>query len=343
MATKQLTFKSGEDEITISLDGTVVAVIRYCLNKIYQVELSQKISRILEYQILCHVYLLSNVDAGEKTMPLDAVLALPQHEVRNELRRRDIAMVRVAYEHLTEALAAVMKRVSQQYLSVQVVPHGFNYRDHVHLVFDLHSKQEFNFWMCMSVPNSDEHDLHVVPGYHPCMNGKKGIHMINGDTDHRTHGYAVVRVESPLESRAEMGKHRAASTWSNLTHPFCAKGRSVVVTVREGLLRTKDGVRELSRFLLAALGKTDEYVEVSGGFSAPLKCAHNRLIEKRIPSPSQKKHFGQSVRGSEQHCVWAYRTLLAEGKLEGAYVPKWFIEEDWLGIYKGAEEKPGLY
>jgi len=343
MATTQLNFKSGEDEITVSLEGFVVAVIRYCLNRIYQVELSQKISRGLEHQLLGHVYLLSNDAAGEKTMTLNAVLALPSHELRNELRRRDIAMVRVAYGHVTEALAAVRKRVSCKYLSVATHPARFNYRDHVRLVFETHDTHEFTFWRSEWIPNPEVESLHVVPAYHPCMQGKKGIHMINGDTDHRTHGYAVISIESPVEARAKMGEHRGASTWTHLRHPFYAKGRSIAVTVSAGLLRTKDGVRELSRFLLAALGKTGEYVEVSGGFRAPLYHAHNLLIMKNIPSPRREKHFGQWTRGSEEFCVWAYRTLLAEGKLEGAYVPDWFTKEGWLAIYEGSEEKPGLF
>lgn len=343
MATMQLNWKSGEDKITISLDGTTVAIIHYCLNKIYQVELSQKISRRLEHQLLCHVYLLSNEYSGEKTMALDAVLQLPQHELRNELRRRDIAMVRVAYEDINAALAAVMKRASCKCLSVATAAMRFNYRDHVRLVFTVQDKYEFTFWRSEWIPNPEIHDLHIIPDYHPVMCGKKGIHMINGDTDHRTHGYAVVRVESPLEARAEVGARGLGSTWTHLRHPFCAKGRSIAVTVRAGLLRTKDGVRELSRFLLATLGKTEEYVEVSGGFRAPLYHAHNLLIRKRIPSPSKEKHFGQWTRGCEEFNVWAYRTLLAEGKLEGAYVPEWFMEEGWLAIYEGTEEKPGLF
>jgi hypothetical protein len=343
MATTQLSFKTGEDEITIRLEGVVVAVIRYCLNKIYQVELSQKLARSLEYQILCQVYLLSSVDRGEKTMTLDAVAQLPQDELRSELRHRDIAVVRIAYEHLTEALAAVMKRVSQKYLSVEVLSSGFNYRDQTHLVFTLHSKHEFTFWKSEWIPNPEIDNIHIVPDYHPCMMGKKPIHMINGDTDYRTNGYSIVCVGSPIEARAEMEGRSGPCTWTHMKHPFYAKGSSITVTVRSGLLRTKDGVRELSRFLLATLGKTEEYVEVSGGFRAPLLCAHNLLLKKKIPSPVKKKHFGQSVRGSEQSCVWAYRTLLAEGKLEGAYIPEWFIEEGWLGIYEGAEEKHGLY
>jgi hypothetical protein len=175
------------------------------------------------------------------------------------------------------------------------------------------------------------------------MNGKKAIHMINGDTDHRVRSYSIVRVESPIEARAETGEEGSPSTWTHMKHPYYAKGMSISLLVRSGPLRTKDGVRELSRFLLAALGKTDEYVEVCGGFRPPLLCPHNLLIEKGIPSPSRKLHFGQSTRGSEASCVWAYRTLLAEGKLKDAYVPEWFFEEGWLGIYEGAEQWPGLY
>jgi hypothetical protein len=343
MATKQLSFTSSEDAITVLLGETVVAVIRYSLGKIYQVELSRKISRMLEFQILCHVYLLSNVAAGEGVMPLATVEETPPHELRNELRHRNIAMVRVRYELLTEALAAVLSRVAQQYLSVRVIPHEFNYHDHIHLVFELHSKHEFSFWTCASLPDSVIDDIYIVPKYHPVRNGKKGIHMINGDTDHRTHGYSIVSVQSPIEARTAIGEQRSPSTWAHMKHPFCASGKSVVVTVRSGLLRTEDGVRELSRFLRAALGTTEEYVEVCGGFSAPFKSAHNLLIEKGIPSPSPKKHFGQWTRGSEEYCVWAYRTLLAEGELEGAYIPNWFIEEGWLDIYKDAEDKPGCY
>lgn len=342
MATKQLDFKILEDEIRISFEGTTVAVIRYCLKKIYQVELLQNISRGLEHQLLSLVYLLSNLDMGNKDMTISDVLTLPQHELRNELRRRDITMARVAYEDITEALAAVLKRVAVKYLSVEVVPHEVGYRDQVYLVFELHSKHEFTFWKSEWAPDPETENLYIVPDYHPCMLGKKPIHMINGDTNYRTHGYSVVSVESPVESRAEMEKPRGCS-WTHMKHPFHAKGTAIAVMVHSGLLRTKDGVRELSRFLLAALGKTDEFVEVCGGFQAPLYHAHNLLIEMGIPSPSKEKHYGQWTRGCEEFNVWAYRTLLAEGKLEGAYVPEWFLEEGWLATYEGTEEKPGLF
>lgn len=343
MATKHFDFVAGKDKVTVSKEGTELAIIRYHFSKIYQVELRKKISSHDSYLILCHVYLLSNLEAGERAMSFDAARALPQQEVNEELRRRDIAVVRVAFNDLTEALAAVLKSVGQQFLTVRVLPHAFKYRDHVHLVFDLHSKDEFMLWRSEWIPNPEIENLHIVPDYHPCMNGKKPIHMINGDTDHRVRGYAVVRIESPLEARANIEEGVAGSTWTHLQHPYRAKGRSIALTVRTGLLRSKDGVRELARFLRAVLGKTDEYVEVSGGFQAPLLHAHNLLIQKGIPSPAEGKRFGQWTRGCEEFNVWAYRTLLAEGKLEGAYVPEWFLEEGWLDIYAGSPEKPGLF
>jgi len=102
-------------------------------------------------------------------------------------------------------------------------------------------------------------------------------------------------------------------------------------------MRSAEGVEELVRLLRASLGIDQRtYVEISGGFRAPMKCAHNRLIELHRQS-------GNVARGSEQHCVWTYRTLQAEGVLNHAFVPRWFIREGWLDIYKGAEVQPGLY
>ena len=78
-----------------------------------------------------------------------------------------------------------------------------------------------------------------------------------------------------------------------------------------------------------------------------MKCGHNRLIQLgRQRSPWLQAEYGRSghiARGSEEHCVWAYRVLQQEGKLERSYVPSWFISEGWLEIYKDAEVRHGLY
>jgi hypothetical protein len=80
----------------------------------------------------------------------------------------------------------------------------------------------------------------------------------------------------------------------------------------------------LVKLVRAALEEDDTFIGVSGGFSPPFDSPYNvRMVR------GARHH----VRGSENHCVWAYRTLKAEGRLDGAIIPKWFWDERWLDAY----------
>ena len=127
------------------------------------------------------------------------------------------------------------------------------------------------------------------------------------------------------------------SSWQYMRDPFCATGQSFIATLDTCMLRSEKGVEQLTDFLIAALSLGDGYIGVNGGFNPPYKYPGSRLHELGRTAPRKVASHREQERGSEHKCVWAYRTLKARGELEGAYVPKWFIDEGWLEIYEGAE------
>jgi hypothetical protein len=145
---------------------------------------------------------------------------------------------------------------------------------------------------------------------------------------------SVVKIDGgPIKSVHQL-------SFTHVKHPYYVEGRELYCSLRMNALRTKRGVAELTYILSAAIGKSDEFVEVSGGFRPPLQNPHNRLLELGMKMPGDKRR----PRGSEHHCVWAYRTLHKEGitVLLQAHIPTWFLEEGWLGIYENAKVQHGI-
>ncbi len=338
MKVDKFDFVVEEECLLVSLKGALVAHVHYSLHKPYQIEFPISAKRGHVHQVLAHVYTM--VESGEDdAVPLDVALSLPHEEIIETLTRHGIRILHVAYSRITEALSVVLRKVGLLRLSVMESPRRsrFPYRDHILLRFEIHSKDFFHFWNHVSVPSGYD-ALDVVPAYHPTMKGKRAAHMLNGDTDYRTHPNAIIAVSSPEDARALVLERRGGSSWTHLLHPYHAKGTAIEMVVSAGALRTVSGIDELVAFLRAALEKSEEYVCVSGGFRAPYRCAHNMLVDKKMEHPT-----GREVRGSEEHCVWAYHTLQAEGALSGSLIPQWFLDEGWLEIYKDAEMRHGLY
>ncbi len=198
----------------------------------------------------------------------------------------------------------------------------------------------------MSKPRSGAYNLHIIPDYHPVMNGVESIGLINGDTDANIPGNAVRSIYCPEDAQASDPSKNFSTSWNHVKHPYYAKGQSFSVRLITTKIRSAEGMEELTQILRSTLGLDKKYVGVSGGFRAPLQCGHNRLLATGRRSPWPQAEYGRNgniVRGSEQYCVWAYRVLTEEGQLEKAYVPSWFQSEGWLQTYEGAEVRHGLY
>jgi hypothetical protein len=106
----------------------------------------------------------------------------------------------------------------------------------------------------------------------------------------------------------------------------------------------EEGTDELLKILQAALELSDGYVGVSGGFNPPLVSPHNLCVYLKVRSPypgAYRQGSPHLARGSEGHCVWAYRVLKSEDQLIGAYIPDWFFKEGWLQLYERYDRLPG--
>jgi hypothetical protein len=212
--------------------------------------------------------------------------------------------------------------------------------------FTIAPPRQFTFWMDQYKPDED-FGIHLVPPYHPVMKGMSSVALINGDTDYCIGGQAIKTVHCPESAKSIKGdRSMFGSTWTHVNHPFRAISNSFTLQVFPEKLRTAEGAQELFDFVCGALGLNNQYVSISGGFRAPLEYPHNRLLRLNRRSPYPQADYsgrGHTARGSESHCVWAYRTLKAEGVLHQTYIPPWFLSEQWFEIYEGSEECPGIF
>lgn len=186
------------------------------------------------------------------------------------------------------------------------------------ITFTVRGKQRFRFW----------HDLHpeyaCIPPDHPQQSGASSALLINGSTDAAIgwRDCGIDRVSAPPESCRE-GEDLFGS-WSKVAHPFRADGKrfTIALHVIHGLTQeTHDRIVEL---LLAALERECTYIAVSGGFHTPF--THPENVARRT-------QLGREAHGFENSCVWQYLTLQDEGKLAGAQIPPWFLNEHWPERY----------
>lgn len=261
------------------------------------------------------------------------------------LRKFNIDIFTAVYENIDEAVSAAVQGVGVEGLKYSVSHRDLSHGNKV-VNFTVGKPNRFIFWKSESVPNGDW-DLHVVPPYHPVMNGWTSISMVNGATDANIRGAAIKSIYCPKAAQSDRHGGNFGSSWNHVKHPFYAIGRSMSLEVSPVKVLSSDGVQELIKVLRASLGLDKHYVDISGGFRAPMKCAHNRLIEIDRRSPWKGADYGRAsgnvTRGSEEHCVWAYRTIKKEGFLDTSHVPAWFIPEGWLEIYEEAKVCPTLY
>jgi hypothetical protein len=266
---------------------------------------------------------------------------LDRETIVKELRPLRVDVIVAIHKTADEAIKAAVLDAGVSSLRYGLIPQSMTFNSEIVLWFTVAKPERFTFWNCVSV-----WDMYVVPSYHPVMNDWKAVGMVNGSTDAYLRGNAVLSVHCPKAAQSNRHGKSFGSGWDHVKHPFYAVGRSMSICLITTKVRSREGVEELTEFLRAALGQNNLYVNINGGFRAPMECAHNRLLKLNRPSPYPRADYSRSghvARGSEEHCVWAYRTLKAEGVLEQSHVPTWFIHEGWLEIYEGAEVSPTLF
>ena len=276
----------------------------------------------------------------------EQIQKLDRETIVKELRPLRVDVIVATHKTVDEAIKAAVFQVGVPSLRYGLIPQRMIFDNAIALWFTVAKPERFTFWKSESVPTGQDWDLHVVPSYHPVMNGWKAVGLVNGATDAYIRGNAVRSIYCPTAAQSDRHGRNFGTSWNYVKHPFYAVGRSMSIRLITTKVRSREGVEELTELLRAALGQGKQYVEISGGFNAPMKCAHNRLLELNRRSPWPDAHRRGAVhvaRGSEEHCVWAYRTLKAEGVLDKAHVPSWFIKEGWLEIYEGAEVHPTLF
>jgi len=251
------------------------------------------------------------------TMDCDQLLeVLSQHK---------IACIFDAVESLTEALttAIASERVTVPVQFQLGKPSGDRHLRRV--TFIVESPARFRVWHNLHRPGPDG-DFDIVPGYHPCMNGRLSLGLVNGETDGFVTGLAIDSVYAPEGSAI---KQSFLTSWDGPKHPIYCAGQKIELDVSEALLLSPEGINELVEILVALLELENTYLPVSGGFRGPYEDSRVVAHQAGIRTSSKKGE----ARGSEGHCVWTYHVLKSEGELEAAHIPPWFLAEGWLDVY----------
>jgi hypothetical protein len=276
----------------------------------------------------------------------EEIVAIDRNSIVREFRSLSIEIIIAVHKTANEAIEVAVSQAGIKSLRHKVVPKRTIFDNEMTLEFFAGRNRNFSFWRSESFPTNKEHELHIVPDYHPVMKEWEAVGMVNGATDAYIRGETVKSLYCPKQARVNTDTEGFGSSWNHVKHPYRASGHSFMLCLSTTKVRSAAGTQELMQLLRASLSLDEKYIEISGGFSAPLKCAHNRLLELGRKSPYPRANYsrgGNIARGSEEHCVWAYRTLEQEGELAKAHVPSWFIQEDWLGIYETAKVLHGLY
>lgn len=263
--------------------------------------------------------------------------------VKKELNPLRIGVMTVEYTSIIRAIEAAIDKVGVKGVSYKLISNRFGL-DEATVEFSARDLRRFTFWMHHDEPLQKESDLYIIPAYHPVMKGMTLVDLVNGATDACITGNSIKNIHCPRDGQVNEGERDLfGGSWDHVKHPFYVSGRSFTMDAVMTSLRSSKGVEKLAQFLQAALNLDKKYVAVSEGFNAPLQCPSNRLDEFKRQSPRPQFDGMSDVRGSEAHCVWAYRTLQEEGTLEGAYIPQWFTDEGWLKIYENAEVRRGIF
>jgi hypothetical protein len=254
-------------------------------------------------------------------------------ELTKALKQMGVTVTRGAYSDLPAVLKAA---TTDKRLGARVrfrIDRPFNYNELFYVNFMVAKPKRFRVWTALDRPRRGGDSLYIVPGYHPCMHGKRSDNLINGDTDALITGEAVRYVYAPKGS-AE-GPDFMSGTWSQAKHPFYCAGQQITMGISATKSLSVEGYELIVSLLQACLEEGNNYLSVSGGFQGPLDYPGNVAHRLGVRTSS----YRGEARGSEGKCVWAYRTLENEGELGGAYVPSWFHSEGWLEAYARADNR----
>ncbi len=336
---------AGERELAVVDGDKIVASVKLDYQQhMREVVLRASTSDEIQLQVLRLV--VQRVHQFVRKLTAEQINKLDRDALTKDLNAVGIDISFALYKDAKEAIDVAVEKAGILHLRYREMQSRRGLDDNLRLEFTVDQPNRFVFWKNESQPSRDYEGLHIVPGYHPVMNGWQEVGLVNGDTDAYIRGSAVRGIYCPSEAQTGNDLQYKGSSWSHVNHPFRAEGQDMQLEVDTTKLRSAEGVDELVQALRASLGLDNRYVAISGGFRPPLESAHNRLVRTKRRSPyPQADHSGRGhlARGSEDHCVWAYRTLETEGALDKAFVPAWFKREGWLDIYEGAEIKPGIY
>lgn len=272
---------------------------------------------------------------------------LNREELLPLLEKNEVDVVFAAHSNIKNAINAAINQAKVPSLSFEILPVDYSFDHQIGIRFTVHKPHAFAFWKCEWMPSNPNTALNIIPSYHPTMKRWHQQELINGDTDACIGNDLVRYIYAPKASQALQEKNIFGASWSHINHPYRAVGRSLELRLIGPKMLSQDSVDLLTRILRSALNLDDTYIAVSGGFDAPLSYPANKINRLGIRSPYPHADYGAATapiaRGSEAHCVWAYRVLETEGEIHRAFIPFWFIQERWLQIYEGEEIHHGVY
>lgn len=240
-----------------------------------------------------------------------------------------------------EMLGSLLLEIKEQEgVELEIKKAAWNFNgENIKATFEIQDGiNKFRVWKNSDGPTTNnEYRLNFTAPYHPVMQGKESIGLINGSTDAYIGGsdIGIYSIYSPEEARTS---ERSLGSWSYINHPFYAEGETLGIEFSAVLCMAQNGYQNLFNILVAALNRGNKYISVSGGFDCPFDHVSNVLNRKGVESPTGK-HGAYDYRGSEGNCVWEHQVLEAEGQLGKAIFPSWFLKEGWLAIFADEEKK----
>jgi len=202
------------------------------------------------------------------------------------------------------------------------------------------SSRTFEFWNGMNMPSQPRYEefcYDIIPSYHPCRTrGREEAVMVNGATEIIIGGWASVYIYPPdnmrrtsMYNHTNSGRH---GSWNYIVHPVVARGSSFTMELDADLLLTRAGADLLIDIITLAFDDTRDYIGINGGFYAP----------EGYPYPPGVHAHPSQASGAEGKMAWTYHVLEEEGTLDGAFVPRWFAQKNWLSYYASSRSSKAV-
>ena len=173
-----------------------------------------------------------------------------------------IAVTVAVHRQVEDAIEDVINQVGIEGLGYKIISERMAFGNEKAILFAVKKPSNFTFWNSRSKPGGGW-DLYIVPSYHPVMNGQESVGMVNGDTDALIRGEAVRSIYCPENAQATDPNKNFGTSWGHVKHPFYATGPTVLFRLSTTKIRSAEGVKELARFIRAALGLDKKYAVAS--------------------------------------------------------------------------------